>query len=109
MPELLSTRPTEARDLPLFPLSGTPLVSGDSTNSPTFDVPRQTTVLRQVDDLLEALARRWSDEAYLARVAEWAGELRKEMERDPKRLRGRVDDVYDAAYAELLDLERRIL
>ena len=116
MPALLSTGPIEKEkaDLPyaghLFPGGGgSPLVGADSTSSWTSDISQQATALRQAVAIVEALARQWSDEAYLARVKQWADELRREMEHNHRLLHRPADDVYDAAYAELLDLERRIL
>lgn len=108
------TGPIETSTLPhgghLYPRgSGAPAIGVDDTNSPTSDIARQATILRQADELIEALSRQWSDEAYLTRVREWADELRQEMQQNPRLLRSQVDEVYDEAYAVLTDLERRIL
>jgi hypothetical protein len=83
-------------------------VSTDSTDSPPVEAPAQATFDRFADDLQEALARRIEDEGYARKVEDWANELREELRVSPKLLQRRLDEVYDAAYAELDELERRL-
>lgn len=80
----------------------------DATDTPSVEQGSQATFLHRVDDLIEALSRRLDDEAYARQVEQWANELREELRTSPRLLQGQVDEVYDGAYAELGELERRL-
>ena len=80
----------------------------DATDTPSVEQGSQATLLHRVDDLIEALARSMEDQAYAQQVKVWANELREELRTSPKLLQRDLEEVYDVAYAELDELERRL-
>lgn len=94
----------------LCPSTGSTVAGGaDSTSGRLADEARRGTFIRTEGDLFEAIHRFLSDGIYLARIEGWAEDLRNEICRDPKLLRAPADELYDEAYAELSELERREL